>query len=138
MDLVKIDVIHGEAPQRVLACRDNVLAAKPALVAPRTHRIEDFGGDNQLVAPPHLPQIAAREALALAVRVVVGGVEKIDAAFDCTGVMLACLLRLEDPRQPFAAAVTHASEADSGYGESGLAQLDVLHSASAFGNCTIA
>src|SRR5580704_15385406 len=104
-----------------------MLAAEPALIGTRTHGAEHLGGEDQLVPPPHLIQVAARDPFALAERIVVRGIEEVDSRFDGPRIMRARLVRFDYPRHPGLAAVAHASEADARDAHSGLSQPDVFH-----------
>src|ERR1700692_313531 len=87
-----------------------MLAAESALIWPRAHRAEDFGRDDE-----------------------VGGIEKIDAGFQCEREVLARLFRAERPvaahrpRRLLSAAIAHTSEANSRDGDASIAKLGVLH-----------
>ena len=119
VNLVQVDVIHVEPPQRVFARLDDVLAAQAAAVGSRRHGAVDLGGHHDVVALRHLAQPVARDGLAQAHRVHVGGVEKGDAGLQCRGEVLAGVFLAQGPvagPRPvglLAAAVTHTSKADS-------------------------
>jgi len=82
MDLVEVDVIHAEPLQRGVDRLHDVLAREAARVSARAHRVEDLGGDDDLVALGEFLQGAAEDLLARADRIHVGRVEEIDAAFE--------------------------------------------------------
>ena len=80
MHLVQVDVIGSQAAQAVLAGFDDVVA----VTAPRVgvgvvHFVVDFGGEKHAVAPSVLRQCFARDGLAYAPAVHIGGVEEINA-----------------------------------------------------------
>ena len=60
MDLIQIDEIHAQPPQRVLAAFNDVLAAEPFLVGTLAHHAAYFGGDDDFIARGHLVEIHGR------------------------------------------------------------------------------
>src|SRR5271163_2889584 len=136
MDLIKVDVIHLEPAQGVLARLDHMLAAESALVRPWTHRPMQLGREHDIVARSQLAQPASGDLLAAAVGVNVCGIEEIDPALERDGEMLTRLIGVERPvtlhrpRRHLAAAIAHTSETDARNGNSGIAKLGILHSLS--------
>ena len=51
VDLVEVHVVGPEAAQAVVDGVEDVLAREAALVGVVAHRVEDLGGDDDLVAP---------------------------------------------------------------------------------------
>ena len=133
VNLVQVDVVHVEPPQRIFARLDDVLAAQAAAVGSRPHGAVHLGGDHDVVALRHLPQPVAGNGLAQPHRVHVGGVEEGDAGLQRRGEVLACFLLAQGPvpgPRPvglLAAAVTHASKADSRHRHAGAPELRILH-----------
>ncbi len=83
MDLVEVDVIDAEALEAGVDGGHDVLAREAAVVGRVAHGVEDLGGNHQLFAAGlELAQQLAGDALALAERVDVGGIEEVDAGFD--------------------------------------------------------
>jgi len=119
VDLIKVDVIHLEPPQGILARLDHMLATESALILPWTHRPVQFGREHDIVARSHLAQPAPGDFLAATVRVNVGCIEEIDSALKRDREMLARLISIERPialhrpRGHLAAAIAHAAEADA-------------------------
>ena len=134
MDLVQIHVIHPQPAQRVLARLDDVLAAQAARDSGPCPWPVDFGRHHDIVARRHLPQMQPGDLLAQPDRVNVRGVEEIDPGIERDVEMLARIffvdvpaLRAQRPIRHFAAAITHASQAEPRNRDSGLAESLVLH-----------
>jgi hypothetical protein len=83
VDLIQVDVVDVESAQAVVDRVLDVLGGEPALVAIVTHRAVHLGRDHDLLARDlEVLQRAAEHALALALRVDVGGVEEVDAVLE--------------------------------------------------------
>ena len=119
VNLVQVDVVHLEPPQGVFARLDDVLAAQPAAVGSGTHGAVDLRRHHDVVALRHLAEPVARDLLAEAHRIHVGGVKERHAGLQRRGEVLArlglaqCPVARPRPGGLLAAAVTHASQADS-------------------------
>ena len=129
VDLVEVDVVHAEPPQRVVDGVHDVLARQAALVGVVAHRVVDLGGDDHLVARgAEILQRPAGDLLAGAARVHVGGVEEVDPGLERRARRRAALLVLvEHPVAPLAGAVGHHAEAEPRHLEAGGAEIDVFH-----------
>jgi hypothetical protein len=129
VQLVEVDVVRPEPPQRALDRVEDVLAAVPALERLRPHRPAAFSRDHEVVAAAAQPAAedllrAADLAQAGAERVDVGGVEERDA-----------VLRrpVEDRDRRLLVGLQakgHRAEADARDLQPGSAQANVLHAAS--------
>src|SRR6202007_3020313 len=107
------------------------LAGQSPPVMPRPHLMAQLGGDHDVVPVRAVPERAAQDLLAGAVRVQVGGSKEVDASLK--GMLderAACFL-VQRPDRVAAAgvAVGHRADGDRGYVETGSAELDVLHGA---------
>jgi hypothetical protein len=64
VDLVEVDVVDAETPQRGVDGGQDVLAGQAAVVLPRTSRHVDLGGEHVVVpAGEHLGQQAVMTSL---------------------------------------------------------------------------
>ena len=93
VDLIEVDVVGLQAPQRVLASTNDVEPAVAVIVgtgqAGVVHRVSrtaaaviDFGRDQDLVAPSAAGQGTADNLLAFAVGVGVSGVDEVDTGIE--------------------------------------------------------
>jgi hypothetical protein len=55
MELVEIDVVDTEAPERTLDGIEDMLSGVAAIPGARAHRPEALGGDHEIVAPARQP-----------------------------------------------------------------------------------
>src|SRR5205823_686595 len=127
MNLVEIDVIHPETAQRGVDRRHQMLARESAIVRIVAHRVVRFGRDDQLVARSEILQRPSEHFLAPAERVHVGGVEKRDAAFDCTLDEWTRGFLRKNPRTPRRIAVRHRAKADARHLQAARAEPHVIH-----------
>ncbi len=127
VDLVQVDVVHLETPQRRVDARQDVLAAETAAVLARRHRHEHLRGDHRLVAGQELRYQPARGDLARTSRIGVRGVEEGDPAFDSRlddgfgGVLV------DHPGTIAVVAEAHHPEADPRDPQARAAQVRVVH-----------
>ncbi len=113
--LVEIDGFDAEPAETGLASLDDVFAGQADHVRrPRTHLEEHLGGDDQFVESAILPEKLARDLLAPADRVHVGGVEEVEAEFKGAAEERAGGGLVEDPGAPGWIAIAHAAEAKAG------------------------
>src|SRR6202042_3448298 len=115
-----IDEIHPETAQRGVAAFDDVFAAETLLVGTVAHCAAYFGGDYNLIARSHLPQILAGDFFAQARRINIRCVEEIDPRVERDLEMLARILlvhvpaaRAQRPIRQLTAAVAHASQTNA-------------------------
>ena len=112
VNLIEVNIIHAEALQAGVNRGQDVLAREAAVVGRVGHRIEDLGGDDQLFAARlELTQQFAGQALALAQRVHVSGIEEVDARLDRALHDGPRLVLFEDPLAPLLRAVGHHAQA---------------------------
>jgi hypothetical protein len=128
VDLVQVDVIGAEPPQRRVDRGEHMLAGQAPVVGALTHREVHLGGQHVVVPPGEEPaQQVSRDLLAHAVRIGVGRVEEGDAALDgrlddrLGGVLV------EMPGAFGLGAVAHHAQADPGNLQPRRAQPDVVH-----------
>ena len=128
VDLVEVDVVGAQTPQRGVDGGQDVLTGQAAVVLPRTGREVDLGGEHVVVpAREHLRQQAAGDDLACSAVVGVGGVEERHAAVDGgADDGLGDVLALR-PGPFCVVAVAHHAQADAGDPEAGRADVHVLH-----------
>src|SRR5471030_2711705 len=79
MDLIEIDIIRAQAPQRSVDSFHDTFAREAMRVDARAHRAEDLGRDDDFVAFGEILDRAAQYFLAGPLRIDVGGVEEVDA-----------------------------------------------------------
>ncbi len=128
VDLVEIDVVGLEAAEAVFDGVVEVLTTEPFLVGVVTHRVVEFGGDDDFVAgDAESFDRTAEDFFADAERVHVGSVEKVDAEFPGFGDEREAFGFLENPLTPLLAAVGHHAKTKAGDGEAGGAKSGVLH-----------
>src|ERR1700674_3260813 len=132
MDLVEVDVVGAEAAQRAVDGVEDVFARQPAVIRTLAHRKEDLGGDDHLVALGEVAERPPQHLLAGAARVHVGGVEEVHAHLERPADERPALLFRQHPVAPLAAAIAHATEAETGDLESGTTQVDVVHGPSVY------
>jgi hypothetical protein len=78
VDLVEVDVVDAEAPQRSLDRGDNPAAGVAALVGVGAHGAVELGGEHDVVAPA--AQRLAHDPFGFAIAAVdVGGIDEVDA-----------------------------------------------------------
>ena len=126
VDLVEVDPLHPEPPQRGLARLDDVLPGQPAPVRPRSHPHLHLGGDDRLVTRGELAHPLAGDLLAHAERIHVRRVEEVDAELDGAPEEGPGLVLFEHPRAPLPAAEAHAAERDAGDDEAAVPETGVL------------
>jgi len=80
VDEVEVDMLHAEPAQAVVQRLEDVGARHAGIVRPRTHRVEELGGDDGLVAPAL--QRVAQHGLRFAGVVGVRCVEHVDAGIE--------------------------------------------------------
>src|ERR1039457_5279665 len=124
--LIEVDVIGLQAPEGSLACVADVARREERVIGPVAHRAVELGRDHHLLATPStLSEPAADDlfgdALALLPAVDVGGVEEVEArvqrsVHDLVGCRFVGL-----------GAEVHGAEAEATDGESGTAEVCVLH-----------
>ena len=107
VDLVEVDPVGLQAPQRVLDLADDPAAGVAALVGVVAHRAVDLRGEDDVVAPPAGERLAD-DLLGLAARVDVGGVDEVDP-----GVERRWMIRIESswsglPQAPNIIAPRHS------------------------------
>ena len=127
VNLVQIDVVHLEPPQRMLARLDDVFAAEAAAVRAVGHRHVDFGSDHDVVARGEFVEPSAGDLLAHPERVHVRGIEEGDAGFQGQHEVLAGFIHTERPLAPLPVAVAHTAQTDARHRQARLAQLCILH-----------
>ena len=126
VDLVEVDVVDAEALEGGVDGGHDVFAREAAVVGRVGHGVEDFCGEDEVLAAGlELAEEFAGDALAFADGVHVGGVEEVDAGFDGAADEGAGLVFFEDPLAPLFAAVGHHAEAEWGDARAGGAEVDV-------------
>ena len=80
MDLQQIDILHAEATQAVVDGTQDLRARQP--LRQIAHLMVNLGGDDHGIAAGVLAQRAPEDLFAAAVRVVIRGVEEVNAAFE--------------------------------------------------------
>ena len=78
VDLVQVDVVRAEPAQRMVDLGHDRLAGQAAAVGSWSHRVAQFGGDDDGVAIGEVLECAAEDLLAGAVGVHVRCVEEVD------------------------------------------------------------
>ena len=119
VDLIEIDVIELQPLQAAADLIHDVAARQADVVRARAHAPAHFGGDDHVLAL-HLEvaQGLAEQDFRLALGIDVGGVDEIDAGFDCSGDERgrALLFDGSDVAPETGAAVErHRAEANLGY-----------------------
>ncbi len=127
VDLVEVDVIHAEPPQRRVDAVEEMLARQALVVRTVAHRQADLRGDDDLVALRELLQRAPGDLFADAARVHVRGVEEVDAALERAFDERPARRFVERPRMPLRRSVRHHAEADAGDFEPCRTESDVIH-----------
>jgi hypothetical protein len=129
MDLVEIDIVGAQALQAGVDLVEDGLARQAAAIGAGAHLHIDLGRQHDLLALGEIAQGAADDLLAGAVGVDVGGVDEIDAEFQCLLDERPTLLLIKGPEMGAALrhAIGHAAEADAGNLEASLAEPDVVH-----------
>src|SRR5581483_10714520 len=121
VDLVEVDPVCPESPQRRLALADDPAARVAALVRVVAHRPVHLRRENDLVAAP--AKRLADDLLGLAARVHIRGVDEVDARVERA---------LDDPDRLVAIGVApgtehHRAEAEPADPDAGPAERAVLH-----------
>src|SRR5205085_10674485 len=113
---------------RIDLARDR-LARQTGAIWSRPHSAINLGRDDDLVSSGEIPERTPEDLLAVAERVAVRGVEKIDASFERLLDERPALLLSDAPRviAAVAPAVAHAAQADPRHVEAGAAELGVFH-----------
>ncbi len=128
VDLIEIDVIGTEALQAVIDGVMDVLAGEAAGVGIVTHGVEDFGGDDDLIARrAELAQGAAGDLFTGAEGIHIGSVEEVDAGFDGAAEEGQGIGFFEDPFAPGFDAIGHGAQAELRNFETGGTQPLILH-----------
>ena len=123
---VKVDVVGLQAPQRVLAGRDDGLAARAAAVRVAGIQVAaELGGDDEAVAASRVAaDVVAEDLLGVTLRVEVRGVDEVAADLD---VAVHDLLRfLDGGAPPEVFAERHRTEAQRADTESRSAERYVV------------
>ena len=111
MDLIQIDIVGRQAPERSLDRQHDVFSRKAAIVRTGTHRKEDFGGDDHIVATCELAQRTSDNRLRKPDGVDIRGVKEIDAPFNRPLEERTGLFFVQYPGTPLFRAVGHGAEA---------------------------
>ena len=127
MDLIQIDVVDAQAAQRRVDAIEDVLARQAALVRAAAHCAVDLGRDHDLVARGERTQRPARDLLAHADRIDIGGVEEVDAGFISLSDQWQAGGFVEHPVAPGGVAVGHHAQADPRDLEAGRSEAHVFH-----------
>src|ERR1700754_588368 len=108
---------------------ENRLAREAAAIGPRAPALEGSRRDHDLVAPGEILQGATEDLFRAAVRIMVGGIEEVDAELECLLDERTTLFLIERPRMVTAVgcAVGHAAEDDGGNFEAGAAEFHIAH-----------
>src|SRR5215470_2874362 len=120
MNLVEIDIIHLEAAQRILTRLNDMLAAEAATVGSGTHGAVHFCRHHNIITRRHLAEPATGNLFADARRVDIGGIKEVDSGFESEGEMVSCFISADRPFAPFAVAVAHTAETDTGDCDAGI------------------
>jgi hypothetical protein len=115
VNLVQVNEVSAEPGKAGVDLVQDRLARQPAAVGPIAHPAVHLGGDDELIAPRKFAQCAAHNLFARAIGIDVGGVEKVDAEFDCLPDQRAAGSFVECPRVVAAIgyAISHATQADA-------------------------
>src|SRR5437762_5145435 len=137
VDLIEVDILHAEPAQAVVDLGEDRFTRQPGAIGAGPHSAIDFGGDDDLVAAREILDRAAEDFLAVAERIAVRGVEKIDACFDRLLDEGPALRLGEAPGMiaEIASAVAHAAEANARDIEAGAAELGVFHNLGPLSRC---
>jgi hypothetical protein len=132
VDLVEVDVVGAQPPQRMVDLGHDRLAGQPLPVRAGTHRVAQLGRDDDVVAVGEVLERAAEDLLAGPVRVHVRGVEEVDARLERVLDQGPGLLLAEGPDGVAAVglAVAHRADRDGGDVQAGGAELHVTHGGS--------
>jgi hypothetical protein len=108
VDLVQVDVVGAQSPQRGVDGVEDMAPGESAVVRPLTHREADLGGQHVVLSPAeHLPQQTPGDLFAHPHRVHVGGVEERDARFGGTPDERSGGFLVQRPVPPGGVAVGH-------------------------------
>src|SRR5512134_1894100 len=135
MNLVEVDVVRPESLQARVDFVEDRLARETSPVWTRAHHPPDFRRDDDLFAASEFPKRAAGDLLACPKAVHVGRVEEVDAMLDGAPEERPRFVLFQSPLPTQSRSrhcrggisVAHATEADSGDGESGVAESSVFH-----------
>ena len=125
VDLVEVDPVGAQPPQRVLDRAHDPAARAALLVGVLAHRAVELGGEDDVVAPAAGERLAD-DLLGLALPVDVGGVDEVDPGVE---------RRVDDPDRLVVIGVApraehHRAEAELADGDAGASQLAMLHGCS--------
>src|SRR5436190_3466429 len=129
VDLVEVDGVHLQPPERRVDRVEDVLAGEAASVRAGRHREVDLRGDDGLFARKQLPQQPAGHDLAGAVRVHVGRVEEREPALDGAPDDRLRRRLVEHPGPGRVLAVAHHPEAEPRDVQPRVAEPDLIHQA---------
>ena len=113
VNLVEVDALHAQAPERGLARLNDVLRREASAVRPLAHPHAALGGDDRLIPHGVFPHPLAGDLLAHAERIHVRRIEEVDAEFDRAPEEGSGLFLFEHPGAPGAAPEAHAAERDA-------------------------
>src|SRR5262249_13883764 len=115
MNLIEVDILHAEPRKAGIDLGKDRLARQPGAIGTRSHAAVDLGGDHHLISAGEILYRTTENFLAVAERVAIGGIEKIDTGFERFLDEGAALLLAEAPGvvPAVAAAIAHAAEADA-------------------------
>ncbi len=137
MNLVKVHVVGLEPLQALVELKQDGLARQAAAVRLLAHHALHLGGNHHRFAAHIGLQKPAQYRLALAARVHICGIKKVNAQIEGLPQKRLALFFIQRPRLPprqqlacGRTPVGHASEADARYFHSGVAKVDVFHRAS--------
>ena len=122
VDLVEVDPVGAQSPQRVLDRADDPAARVALLVGVLAHRVVELGGEDDVVAAAAGERLAD-DLLGLAVPVDVGGVDEVDAGVE---------RRVDDPDRVVVVGVApgaehHRAEAELADRDACVPELTVFH-----------
>jgi hypothetical protein len=123
VDLIEIDVIDTKPPERIVDGLHDMATRQPAVVRVVRQRIKHLGRDDDFVSPHEVMQRPPDDFFAHTQRVVIRGVEEVDAGIESLFENQATLGFIEHPRPPGRRAVRHRTQTEAGNVEIGRAEL---------------
>ena len=129
VDLIEVDEVGSEAAQAVVDLAQDRLARQAGAVRSRPHPAIDLGCDHDVLAAHEILQRAADDFLRGAVRIDIGGIEKIDAEVERLLDQRPALLLVQRPwmRATIGNAIGHAADAQPRHAQAGLAEFHIVH-----------
>ena len=127
VDLIEIDVIGPEAPQRGVDGVEQVLPGQAAVVRSVAHRKERLRGDHHLIARREVGQRASHDLFTDAAGIHVGGVEEVDAGVERTLDERAAGGLGQYPAAPRRRSEGHRAQAEARDPQPGPTEIHMVH-----------